>query len=74
MIDIDYWNSLSDKDKDYLRKFNSEFYYGYFNTGKYARKKPNINKTSAQKKKIRKRVKIQNQDIWIRGTKSGDKK
>lgn len=72
---MDYWNKLSDEQREWLKKFNSEYYYGYFNNPEYeASKHKNLHNTEEAKKKVRRKVKIQNQDLWIQSTKTGDKK
>jgi len=75
LVDMDYWNKLSDEHKEWLKKFNSEYYYGFFNNPEFERTKAkNIHKSEAAKKQVRRKVKIQNQDLWIQSTKTGDDK
>lgn len=71
---MDYWSKLPESEKEWLKKFNSEYYYGFFNTGNYEVKTPNLHQSEAAKKEVRRKVKRQNQDIWIQSTKTGDKK
>lgn len=73
LMDMDYWHKLSEEDKAWLKKFNSEYYYGYFNTKDFARRKPNVHKTKGQRKRARKEVKDRSKDLWMRSKKGGTK-
>lgn len=68
-VDMDYWRKLSPEQKEWLKKFSSEFYFGFFNTGDYEKARPNIHNNPEFKKEIRKRLRNQKNDLYYKGRK-----
>lgn len=67
IIDIDYWNKLSEEEKKYLAKFCSEFYYGFFNNEEYSKTTPNIHTNALHKTDCWKRSKGIKTDLFTKG-------
>ena len=63
LIDIDYWDKLTEKEKQWLRKFNKEFYMAYFDT--VGRK--NLH-NKEQRTKIRREIKARLEDAYNKAT------
>lgn len=68
-LDMDYWRKLSPEEKEWLKKFNAEFYFGFFNTGEFEKGRPNIHTDPLLKKEIRKRLRNQRNDLYYKGRK-----